>query len=390
MGLGQIKKKLLSVLIFAVCLGIAPIFAQNQNIGLVDTRILLILHPSMENYDYVNEKFFRDTNPNKDMTETLNKVNEALKEAEIKNTALEAEIKQLLQENCEVITALDRAKFVFAQGDIEKLKKEKAQLESSIEGLKKNYAPGKVSIEASNEEIEQYQKRISEIEALLDNPAAVKIDDKNIKQYEARLKEIDERIAECKAKQYENIDSSMNAIFLSRKETEDRLLEIQKDIKEIISKVAEEENCFLVIDNSFAVRDPVRANRKVVNTQISPTADIVSTSLFHSFTNYEITEEQAIKDTGIQDGKQAMNHMLLGSTSNNENKLRSYLQHKDYVPAKVADFTFGSIFLSGGKDLTALCAKHLFDKYNVSDYIRQRYVPVLKEYLGGKGEVENE
>ena len=388
MGLGKINKALLSVVVFAICSCLMPIYA--QNIGTVDTRLLLILHPSMENYDYLNEKFFRDPNPNKDMTDTLNKMKKAQDEADIKNAALEEQIKQLQKENCEVVTALNRAKYVFAQGDVENLKKTKSQLEASIETLKQNYAPGKVSVDASNKQIEIYKNRIAEIDALLKNPASVKIDDKAIEKYETRLKEIEKEIIECRAKQYENIDESMNAMYLTKKETEARLTEIQKDIKEIISKVANEERCSIVIDNSFAVRDPVRANRKVVNIQISPVADINSTALFHSFTNYEMTEEQAIKDTGIQDGKLAMNHLLLGSANNNENKLKSYLQHRDYVPARVADFTFGSMFISGGKDLTAQCAKYIFDKYKVSDFIRQRFVPVLKEYLGEKGEVKNE
>ena len=391
MGLGQMKKALLPILVLALSIGImAPIYAQNPNFGTVDTRILLILHPSMENFDYVNERFFRDTNPNKDITDTLNKLNEAQKKADLKNAAREEEIKRLQKESCEVITALNRAKYVFAAGDVEKLKKTKSQLESSIETLNKNYAPGKISVDATQEQIEVYKTKIAEIDALLKNANAVKIDEKEVKKHENRLKEIDKKIAECKVKQYENIDESMNAMYLTRKETEERLTIIKKDIKKIISLIAEKENCSIVIDNSFALRDPVRANRKVVNTQISPTADVTSTALFHSFTNYELTEEQAIKDTGIQDGKQAMNHLLYASFGNLEDKLRSYLQHRDYVPAKVADFTFGSMFISGGKDLTSLCAQRIFEKYNVPDDIRQRFVPVLKEYLGEKGEGKNE
>ena len=82
--------------------------------------------------------------------------------------------------------------------------------------------------------------------------------------------------------------------------------------------------------------------------------------------------------------EEATEHITLGSAMNLEQNLLQYLEYKDWVPSKVSDFTFGSLFISGGKDFTVLCAKRLFDKYDVPEYVRQRFAPKLSEYLNAK------
>ena len=355
----------------------------SQSFATVDTRILLILHPSMTCFDYKNSAFFRDQNQDKVSSEVFKELKAAQAKANKENEIYYKEIEELKKERSALSISLLREEQVFAPGDLQILKKNKVDMEKALAEMRKKKVSGFEQIKLNNSKIAALEKEIDEINAVITNPASIVPNKENIDKYKERINNIDIKINDLNDKILLNQDKSMSAIYLTQAETEERLTKIRDEIKQIISEIAKEENCSMVIDSSFAMRDPEREARKVILSGIEENQDVVSASLFHSFTNYQPDLEFA-KHLDMPEGESAVQHLIVGRSIGLEQNLKQYLEYRDYVPAKVADFTFGSLFISGGKDLTSLCAKRLFDKYDIPEYTRQRFLPVLKEYTKTK------
>ncbi len=373
------KFNLILLIFFVTGLLFSPIL-QAQNFATVDTRILLILHPSMICYDYKNCAFFRDENPNKVSTKAFKELKRAQEKADQENEEILKKIKELDSKRFEYSKELLREQQVFAPGDLEAMKRKKADLEVVLKEYKKQKAENADQIKLQNSKIQATEDSINEINQVLNNPASLIPNEVNIKHYEEQIKNIDTKKAELNAKIMENNDKAMSAIYLTQKETEAKLIKIRNEIKQIIKEVAEKENCSLVIDDTFAMRDPEREKRKVIVSGIEEDQDVISSSLFHSFTNYQPDMELA-KNLDMPEGESAEQHLVIGRTIGLEQNLKQYLEYRDYIPARVADFSFGTLFVSGGKNITALCAKRLFEKYKIPEYTRQRFYPVIEKYI---------
>ena len=379
MELERIKKYLLTFFVMMLVSCSNCLFA--QGFATVDTRILLVLHPLMVGFDYNNGAFFR--NPNQ--IEVSNKIRlelqKAQEKADIENEKIFKQIKEIETERIDASNALMRELNVFAPGERKSMEQDLAVMKKVLEGLKGDVASDMAQVRYRNTKIKELEGQIASLDAVLENPASVVPNEKNIKEYENRIAAMDKRIAELNAEIIDNNDKAMSALYLTRKETEDRLTQIRNELKEIINEVASKEGCTLVIDNSFGVREyDSKTKKSIVSGNDSP--DAGSSALFRSFLSFKPDVEGI--DTNVMSKEEATEHITLGSAMNLEQNLQEYLEYKDWVPSKVADFTFGSLFISGGKDLTVLCAKRLFDKYDVPEYVRQRFAPKLSEYLKTK------
>ena len=247
-----------SLIIHLFCISIL----QAQDFATVDTRILLILHPSMNCYDYKNSAFFRDNNPEKNSTETFKKLKAAQKKADKENEEINKELKNLDKQRFELSNELLREEQVFAPGDLENMKKRKNDLEAVLSEMRKKNVETTDQIRLHNSKIKDIENNIAELDAVLKNPSSITPNKKNIEKYKELIKNIDKRKAELKKQILENNDNAMKALYLTQKETEEKLTKIRNEIKQIIKEVAEKEKCSLVIDNSYAIRDPEREKRK--------------------------------------------------------------------------------------------------------------------------------
>jgi hypothetical protein len=379
MELTKTKKYLLAFFVTAFIIYSNTLFA--QGFATVDTRILLILHPLMVGFDYNNGAFFR--NPNQ--VEISNKIRMELQKAQesayIANEKIFKQIKELESERIAASNGLMREMNVFAPGERKKMEQDISVMKTVLNGMKNNTAADMNQVRYQNKKVQELEGQIANLEAVHDNPASFVPNEKNIKEYEDRIASIDKKILELKAEVIDNNDKAMSALYLTRKETEERLTTIRSELKEIINAVAAEENCSIVIDNSYGIReDDSNTKKSIISGNDNP--DIGSSALFRSFLSYKPDVEGI--DTNVMSKEKAVEHITLGSAMSLEQNLQQYLEYKDWVPSKVSDFTFGSLFLSGGKDLTVLCAKRLFDKYDVPEYVRQRFAPKLSEYLNAK------
>ena len=382
-------KNKLSVLLIVLCLFI-NCKTYSQIFATVDTRILLILHPSMICYDYNYQAFFRDQTPQKNFFDTLKKVQDAKAKAEKENEIINKEIDQLDKECNKISIELLREKETFAPGDITRYKREREALKSALTEQKKQKVENQNQIKLQQDKIQTMEHKIAELDSVLNNRANRVPNEENIKKYNELLERLYNKIGELELKKLDNLDKAMSELYLTPKETKERLNKISEEIKNIINEVAEKENCSLVIDNSFSIRNPNNKKENViVADNLQP--DVVSSSLFHSF-NYFDLEPNEEDSSGIVIGsnmskEKFIEHLTIGRSVALESNLKQYLFYKDYVPEKVANFTFGHLFLSGGKDITSKCAEQLFKKYNIPEYTRQRFEPVLVEYINGNKEL---
>ena len=379
MELTKVKKYIHLFFVTAFVFYSNTLFA--QGIATVDTRILLILHPLMVGFDYNNGAFFR----NPDQVEVSHKImlelQKAQEKADIANENIFKQIKELESERIAVSNALMREMNVFAPGERKKMEQELSIMKKAVTEMKSSTVADMNQVRYQNQQIKELENQISALEAKHDNPAAFVPNEKRIKEYEERIASIDKRIAELKAEVIDNNDKAMSALYLTRKETEERLIQIRNELKEIINSVAAEEKCSIVIDNSYGIREyDSKTKRSITSGNDNP--DVGSSALFRSFLSFKPDVEDI--DTSVMSKEEASEHIILGSAMSLEQNLHEYLEYKDWVPSKVSDFTFGSLFISGGKDLTVLCSKRLFDKYDVPEYVRQRFAPKLSEYLNAK------
>ena len=379
MELTKIKKYLYIFFVTALVFYSNTLFA--QSIATVDTRILLILHPLMVGFDYNNGAFFRNPNQIEVSNKIRMELQKAQEKADVANEKIFKQIKELESERIAVSTALMREMNVFAPGERKKLEQELSIMKKAVAEMKGSTVADMNQVSYQNKKIKELENQINALEAMHDNPAAVVPNEKKIKEYEERIVSIDKSIAELNAEVIDNNDKAMSALYLTRKETEEKLTNIRNELKEIINAVASEEKCSLVIDNSYGIREyDSKTKKSIISGNDNP--DVGSSALFRSFLSFKPDVEGI--DTNVMSKEEATEHIILGSAMSLEQNLLQYLEYKDWVPSKVSDFTFGSLFISGGKDITVLCAKRLFDKYDVPEYIRQRFAPKLSEYLNAK------
>ena len=360
-------------------LGSGSLFA--QGFATVDTRILLILHPQMVGYDYNNGAFYRNPNQNDISNKIMMELQKAQEKANAANENIFKQIKELESERLVASNNLMREINVFAPGERKNMEKDISVMKTLLSEMKNSTVGGMEHVRVQNQKIKELENQIASLTQMVENPASFVPNEKIIKEYEDRIASIDKRIAELKAEVIDNNDKAMSALYLTRKETEEKLTKIRSELNDIIKAVAAEEGCSIVIDNTYGVREYDGKNKKAI-TSGNDNPDFGSSALFHSFLSFKPDVEGI--DTNVMSKEEATEHIALGAAMNLEQNLQEYLEYKDWVPSKVADFTFGSLFISGGKDLTVLCAKRLFDKYDVPEYVRQRFAPKLSEYLKSK------
>ena len=379
MELTRINKYLFIFCAISFFFSYNPLFA--QNFATVDTRILLILHPQMVGYDYNNGAFYRNPNQIEVSNKIRMELQKAQKKADLENENITKQIKELESERVAVSTALIREMNVFAPGERKRMEQEIGVMKTVLSEMKAQTVGGMEEVTLHNKKIKELEDKRTGLEAKVKNPASFKPNEKNVKEYKERIAAIDKRIAELNLEIIDNNDKAMSALYLTRKETEERLTNIRTELKEIIKAVAADEGCSIVIDNTYGVREyDSKTKKSIVSGNDNP--DVGSSALFRSFLSFKPNVENI--DTNVMSKEEAAEHITLGSAMSLEQNLQQYLEYKDWVPSKVSDFTFGSLFISGGKDLTVLCAKRLFDKYDIPEYVRQRFAPKLSEYLNAK------
>ena len=368
------------ILIFNAMAGTDSLKAAEGGWATVDTRILLMLHPEMNGFDYSNGRFFRDSGE-KNIEKTIGELKAAQDRASKENTPLRERQAKLLQERFSLIQQRSRIDGAPAPGDIEKFRREKAVLESSLEELKRRKPADRDAERLFAARRVDLQGRLEIINNRLAGATSPEEADKNASQIDAKIGKIDADLVKIADQLRQNEEKSVQAIYLTSEETSARLKKIMDEIDALIKKAAEESKIATVIDNSFAMRSPRRKERLKMIPAIDEAPDVVSSSLFHSFNNLSIDPAFAATVQGPEGAPLPPEHLIVGRSLGMQSNLTQYLEFRNYMPERVADFSNGRMFIMGGTDLTPWVARQLFDRYKIPDSVKNAFMVTLRNHL---------
>lgn len=367
------------ILIFNAMAGTSPLAAEG-GWATVDTRILLMLHPEMNGFDYSNGRFFREKGE-RNIEKTIGELKAAHDRAGKENAPLRERQTRLFQERFSLVQQKSRTDGAPAPGDLEKFHKEKALLESSLEELKRQKPADRDSERLFAARRVDLQGRLEIINSRLAGAASPEESDKTAAQIDAKIKKIDDELIKITDQIRINEEKSLQAVYLTSEETAARLTKIRDEIDTLIKKAAEEGKIATVIDNSFAMRSPQRKEKLKMIPATDEAPDVVSSSLFHSFNNLTIDPAFAATVQGPDGSPLPPEHLIVGRSLGMQSNLTQYLEFRNYLPERVAGFSNGRMFIMGGIDLTPWVARQLFDRYKVPDSVKNAFMVTLRNYL---------
>lgn len=367
------------ILMFSVILMLPSLLSAQVGVATVDTRVLLMLHPEMNNFDYVSGRFFRDQKEKK-----YGKVFEQLKTA---RKASEKEVKQIekainkIQEGrFKLVSELVRAQQFFAPGDIERFKRERADAEVVLkEILKKKPATTNEARLLDTRKL-VLEREMQRLDNVINSNVEHSVDKKRIGELKSHIAEVDNQIFGLEKQIRELDEEAVAIIYLTTTETEAKMKTIKNEIQSLIEKAAKDVGANVVLDVSFAMRPQKRKKNQMIPA-VEDSPDIVSSSHFHAFSNM-VLDENIVKNLEMPENTtSAEQHMVAGRAIGLESSLKAYLDFRNYMPERISNFSGGRIFLTGGTDITPWVARQLFEKYNIPDSIKQRFMQLIRDYL---------
>ncbi len=365
---------------FVILLASSAVFASEGGWATVDTRILLMLHPQMNGFDYGNGRFFRHPDE-KGIDKAIGELKSAREKSEKESAPLRETQKKLLRERFELTQQQIRAKGGLAVGDLEKFQKEKALLQASIDEVNRQKPANRDAERLFAARKADLQDRLNIINNRLTGSTGSTPPEISESALQKKIEELNNRLLDLDKQLRVVEEKSVEAIYLTSEETEKRLATIRTEISDLIKKAAEESKIGVVIDNSFAMRSPQRKEKLKMISATDEAPDVVSSALFHSFNNLTINPEIAAITTGPDNSPLPPEHLVVGRSIGMQSNLTQYLEFRNYMPEKIADFSHGRLFISGGTDLTAWVARQLFDRYKIPESVRNSFMLALRSYL---------
>jgi hypothetical protein len=344
----------------------------------VDTRVLMMFHPQMSGFDYANGLFFRESARDRNFDKTIAELKSAREKADKELVPIRAERQKLAGEKFALQQQLARAKSGLAAGDLEKLQREKSMMEAALQELERQKPANRDAERLFAARKVDLRERIAIVEArITGRGAGGEASDELLK----KLEKVDKRVMEIDALALKIEEKAISAVYLTSEETNKRLQVITDEIQELIKRAAKEMKVEIVMDTSFAMRAQTRKDRMKMIPAVDESPDVVSSSLFHSFDNLTINPELQAALSGPEGTPLEPEHLIVGKSLGMQSNLTQYLEFRNYMPEKVAGFSGGRLFLSGGTDLTAWVARQLFDRYRIPDTVKNSFMVTLRNYL---------
>lgn len=304
---------------------------QAQGWASVDSRLLMVLHPSMSNFDYSAGRFFRQNFSPARNEQLFIELNKAAEETGKKMSGLMRKESALLEKRANLLT----------------------ERNETLADLAEKAASETYSIRGKYERVAEYEKR-----------------------YEEKLTALDRELSDL----YQSIDTVRDEayapIYLNRAETTSRLIEIKRDIKNMTQQIATQHGISVVFDSSYGLR-PVKKEGSQASLFVQPDDfDVLSSSLFHDLLNFKVETPPDAAQIGA-----TTDHMLVGGAYAKLDNLRKIAQLRQYLLPFASEFTPGSIFMVGGNDITAHVAQKIFEQYKVPETLKASYLMVIRDFL---------
>jgi len=379
------KTQLFFIVIATAVLSLfAPVIADCQTEGgwaSVDTRILLMLHPDMAAFDYSNGRFFRDKKLDKDINKVVADLKKAREAGEKECAPLREQQKKLMQDRFALMQQKARAIQVLAPGDLERLERNKIELQTAYKELERQRPTDRNSEKIYRARKADIMRRLEAIQQHLTDSGTEEQRRAQAEKLQQQIDELNKSITEIADQIMKIEDKAIAAVYLTGEETDARLKKIKDEITSLIQQAAQESKIAVVMDSSFAMRSRVRKDKLAMIPAVDEAPDVVSASLFHSFANLTINPYLEKNLTGPDGSPLPPEHLVVGRSLGMRSNLKQYLEFRNYMPEKVADFTGGRPFLTGGTDLTPWVARQLFERYKVPEFVRNSFMQLLREYL---------
>jgi len=373
----------LMMIMAAICLFVpeAAICQTEGGWATVDTRVLLMLHPDMAGFDYANGRFFRDKKLDKDINKVVADLKKAREQAEKESLPLRERQKKLMQDRFALMQQKARALQVLAPGDIERLERSKVELQAAQRELQRQRPTDRNSEKIYQARKVDLVRRLAAIEEHLTGTGTEDQRRAQAEKLQQQIAELDKSVAEIAVQIGKIGDKAISAVYLTGEETEARLQQVKDEINSLIQQAAKESKIAVVMDSSFAMRSRIRKDKLTMISAVDEAPDIVSASLFHTFANLTIDPYLEKNLTGPDGSPLPPEHLTVGRSLGMRSNLKQYLEFRNYMPEKVADFSSGRPFLVGGTDLTPWVARKIFDRYKVPELIKNSFMQLIREYL---------
>lgn len=373
----------LMMIMAAICLFVpeAAICQTEGGWATVDTRVLLMLHPDMAGFDYANGRFFRDKKLDKDINKVVADLKKAREQAEKESLPLRERQKKLMQDRFALMQQKARALQVLAPGDIERLERSKVELQAAQRELQRQRPTDRNSEKIYQARKVDLVRRLAAIEEHLTGTGTEDQRRAQAEKLQQQIAELDKSVAEIAVQIGKIEDKAISAVYLTGEETEARLQQVKDEINSLIQQAAKESKIAVVMDSSFAMRSRIRKDKLTMISAVDEAPDIVSASLFHTFANLTIDPYLEKNLTGPDGSPLPPEHLTVGRSLGMRSNLKQYLEFRNYMPEKVADFSSGRPFLVGGADLTPWVARKIFDRYKVPELIKNSFMQLIREYL---------
>lgn len=358
--------------------------AEAQGFATVDTRVLLMLHPLMADFDYSIGRFYRESTKNKNSYEVWLLMDNARKKTEPELEKIKKEISDLTQKQLEYETLLERNLNRFAIGDIEQLIARKKALQDVVKELSSKTPRDKNEQKRIETRLLNVKDTIAEIEdLLLDNEdeerKAKRL--KSIEEIKENIKAVKEEIAKKEQERFEVGEKAFSMVYFTLKETNERIEKAKKEVFSLIEKAAKEGKFSVVLDTTFAMRSVKRKRRNNIISINDDSPDVVGASLFHYFSNLE-DEPETIEHLKKNLGEEmAQLHFVAGHTIGMQSNLKQYLEFRNYLPETASSFSNGKVFLIGGSDITIAVARNMINKYKIPESTKELLIKTLREYV---------
>lgn len=308
-------------------------YAQSNAVwGMVDTRLVLILHPGMAEFDFTRGRFFR-ISPAKTTKQALQ---EALNKGIV---GIQPKLADLRLRQSEIVAA--RTTHLLA-------------LDAELTEIRAQRPKGAASgvLELSLKKEHDLQNRLTQGLATID----------------AQLAVVDAQIANLWEK-------TGDELYLTAAESGERMNRILREIGEHVVAVSRETGVPFVVDVGWGMRSLRKAEDMISIPVQNDAVNLLDTMVFHLFTNWSGPRER------LQSPQQekAWSLFAAGLDDKGQETVKRVVKRNPHISTGLAAFTPGRTLLRGGYDLTPAIARRLFSAYAIPEQLKNSYMTLLKD-----------
>ncbi len=382
-------------LIFSIT-GTAILFSE---VGYANLQLILTFHPEISNYNLFCKRFYKKTGA-QDLTQYVKKRKQAekhfmgkIKEANIKNKLLKKDIDLILKK----IDATKRFK-------IKELMECKDEYYFKLKGVKKYDF---VQVNFSNKDYEKNAELKIKVpdKAISAKNIDEKLRAKLFKVYSKKVLEINSNFRKkiktflksidvLNKKIEANYDIAYSIMFMTSKESREKIKSIHKEINEIVADIAKENNLSAVFNNSLTFTEDL--------LKIDPYASISISDILKQTEKIEeeynamilhLGESGVFSEKSLLKRKQLMENNDKPVTESEQDDLmpeQAYLisydswitDMDDWCRKNIENFrnldSNSQFIIGGGKNITFDVLDILFDKYNMKMELKEDILEFIK------------